>query len=1432
MSSISISGNANVSSLILGSTSSAIENDELDISETNKIRIASLETSDVSQNNRLTTLETSDVSQNNRLTSLETSKIDKPLTISFDNSRNSYTVLASKSANLISVNTIKNISPEQPVATVFTNELSGNFVNNMVINNLKLSYTSTAVGLWNFVNQVEDMSNVMVLKQIAMMGNREATTVTIKNMRPGYISIFDLNWGDSSETNYDFLTITKNSTTLVKVADITATGGFITGTINVSLLPDDVLTINYTKDGNTKMGFDTVYFYLKNLSYTLIPIVSLNVVRNSTTITKLLDYIPNYDVLSIKKNNIIYDIALLAGDIIEFSNNLVSIYKIDLVLDNVITGTSYLSETKVAKNDMHNVTFNNISHNVLQDNDILGWYEGESLYYIDFKDNKYFIKKYSYINICKDNITSLGYIDFPITLLGNSKYSWNNSLYIFANGIFTLDMTDITSFGVDDNRLVKIQNPDKRLWQYENDLKDVTKIYNNPVEFFDFANNYYISTGPSGFTERCKKLDLGITVSGGFYDVDHSTLARDFGGFTRAEYDDLYRDLRDVGILRKYKATRLVYYQDPSSVSTNDALTESQQTALTWQVNHNKYNYLAVFLDVPNADKTPGASNTDYARLMPGETVIMKGSGTRLDNFPLKLCTDGFHKAVNPGKAFIPDELYNNWTFYSIRLPFIIDGSNDTIWLDNSGTPLKHVIPHATYYLNELLDTINKNLKQIYIYIVYAGAAKNRMNVLYIDVEKITIGLYSPSHPSYASSFFGKNGMALDNMFTSNIMKGSSPGYNPYGYRVIRLTDANLYKYKCHTPLTRAEAQLLIDNSLNITLEAQHGPIRNNMPYDKYMACIHELSNAHSTETHKLIYTYNRRCEYGTSELYSNDFSKVIKEVLNNITLNPTVVYNGNQTSNDFPTALYPFEMFLLRSTGGHPSECSELYTSGYGSASDQMIAVRFFRLDWPFPLDPSIGQYPGQYKSTDRITLKNTSGQDISYSLANRSIEITIVNYLESAFWLCTREGVSGEATMYFDIFTSHKNVGGYNGDVNLTTTTNPNIVAGEYLVGIVKPAKVESALAMSDASASLFSDLSGQKIGYIKYHSTNVSVAGNITLLPWYTPGFSDDIQAGILAASTILDYFNKNNVKHIIVDIRNTIGGGTGFNFALQRLMGGNRLQNSYFTNISKTRVLNTNGIGNNTVIGEEKNSAAWDSGKLTKPNFSGNIALKHGEKIQPLDLSGLLPATCFFKGSVNNERRLLMCLNNVNISGTQAGFLTMKGSSINKETFDGDFGLNTKVILYGSYGTPFSTGGSVTSFINWYGVNRRGEEPIKNAPCPGLSRYEASSVYGYKLNNKLYSGGQNFGIFQKPHIKWNMTADIYFKDIGYIKGGLNVKPAIHGYPSTAGPGHAVPVDFQNPFTWRDSGFERMIQLACDPSYADHMYLDDGYGDIPVK
>ena len=182
------------------------------------------------------------------------------------------------------------------------------------------------------------------------------------------------------------------------------------------------------------------------------------------------------------------------------------------------------------------------------------------------------------------------------------------------------------------------------------------------------------------------------------------------------------------------------------------------------------------------------------------------------------------------------------------------------------------------------------------------------------------------------------------------------------------------------------------------------------------------------------------------------------------------------------------------------------------------------------------------------------------------------------------------------------------------------------------------------------------------------------------------------------------------------------------------------------------------------------------------------------------------------------------------------MRVKGTSLDKHRFSGDFGINTQMLGYGVYYRPFSTGGGYTSYINWWTVGRKGSETIKNGLMFGLDRYEVvrfgyvdeGNIYDIEDENRVLKAyDQDFDFLQKPNIKWDMNADVFFQDIGFTLDAEpgTVDPLLDGQPWICK--RYDDVRFNDFGTWRDTVIEKCVTMATDPNVNDHLYQNDGYG-----
>lgn len=1003
--------------------------------------------------------------------------------------------------------------------------------------------------------------------------------------------------------------------------------------------------------------------------------------------------------------------------------------------------------------------------------------------------------------------------------LGNSynMKKIGTNVYAMADGITyqhdpsngTLTLQDVLFIDAQYSyQFRKVVDADNRYWQYSADLQNSSKVFNSPSALFDVAYNSYLSGFGSAFHRISSQLLPGSALK-----LDYSQYRGSYGALSASEYASLYHQLLKTGITRSYNIKRFIYWPYPT-FNRNWSITNDQKAKLRWVVNQNRYNYLAF---VPAQQMSP-----DFCRLCPGERVIMRGSGTRLDGFPLRLSLDGFHTGPNPGPKFsttAPNyNLAEEWELYSIRLPMIIDASNDTIWTDNEFdriTPRPFTLRHGTWYFSEIMNMLHDawNSYELDMFLDPGNFIMPEMAILGHLLICNTGNVYGPNHPMFPSNFFGPNGMDIGYLFHNDTIAALSL------VEIKLLGDGQYPGYKSHTPLSAFEAQQLLNNINFITIEAQHGPIRDDMPYDSFIACVNELSMAKSTEDHSLIAAWVHMAEQGDGEIPS-DMSK-LQKILANRSFPDT--YDAPYTLGDANSGIFAPDIWAhsIRCTGtGHPGEFSENYAPMGTGLMYNSLSRGEGRLDWLAPR--GIGWYP-------EGTI--TSLGDLS----GRGVDVVAVNHLDNPRWLAfdiAPNGIlggdvpRGSPTYKLVPYATHENRFAYRQD-GKEPSFNPEVSEGDWLIGTIKESVVRQALKIPTSKVPV--------IGYITHASTALSShkKADVTLLPWYqAEGLRgtvydsfDSNPLGIMAAASILREFNKLGVEHIIIDQRDTIGGGSPMWGSLQRLIGGDRgfrtLRNIYnsktITENSSTKILHQNDLIEQLVL----------EGKL-EPKFSHPFACR------PTDwLNAGVPKDCVWSGVVTKKRANILWYSNMTtISATQQAYCSWNDSMDDKIGYNGDLGNNTHFIGYGVYNRPFSTGGGYYSYARWYGKHRTGTEEVKAPLLPALDRWEFDRE-GYIDGNGIVKGlDQEFNRLHEPHIKWDMNADVFFRDIGYVIGNPGVNEQTDGRPWLTAAANRSDVVFDQPLTWKDSVLIRSIQMLNDPELEKHYYKDDGYGYVTTN
>jgi len=778
--------------------------------------------------------------------------------------------------------------------------------------------------------------------------------------------------------------------------------------------------------------------------------------------------------------------------------------------------------------------------------------------------------------------------------------------------------------------------------------------------------------------------------------------------------------------------------------------------------------------------------------------------------------------------------------------------AGDTLYADvtNDLPYLKYKLPHGTHYLVDLLqdmyDAYVAGEVEFYVELgnfITAFDPASAPNLYGANDEFVFGGtgkalLYGPDDKKHQSNFFGPTGLDV-----AYLWETKKPLISQLEFISLEFFDGiftKLYpgQYKTHTPLTAKECDLLIDavNNKRTRVSAKHGPVTHDMPYDNFVACIQELSMMKGTEDHNVITPWAMKAEDGLYELPRNmeDLLRRLKTVV----LDPTFTYvapsndidpyedggapgtapiEGVPISATWAPAIY---CIALRLTGaGHSGEYSEMYNAGYMRQHSENQARGEGRLEWIVPrLDQTLYYHP----STVLPVIGDVSG---------RRVEIPIVNYLEDPRWLIT--GIMGPGPVAgapdYSSVPYRLHTGTDYQALEPTDVKYPDAVAGDWLFGVVKDSKARSILGLK-------ANQTPPRIGYITWYTSAFSSQGNSALSTWNDPDFPKADTAALTAAARILQYFNQRGVQHIIVDVRNTVGGGENFWKSFASLVGDDRFYND--TGAEAIMTLEPNGVqyvradvnfqvqreilGEATYLFRDTVLNCWPSALV-----AGGIEAVIPGATWNGEVTG--------QAAVGRKSNILWISNATSISNPQFQLLDIKATSLDKETYNGDFGKSTQFIHYGIYDRPFSTSGNYESQLNWHGKGRAGEEENPVGLMMAIDRWEASrSAY---LDGAIDGEGgvlkgldQEFGDLHRPHIKGNMNATVYWGDIGYTIGNKGVDEETDGVPYV--PPRYKDVVFGQPLTYRDSTLERCIQMVCDPDVESHFYQDDGYGYVTAK
>lgn len=612
------------------------------------------------------------------------------------------------------------------------------------------------------------------------------------------------------------------------------------------------------------------------------------------------------------------------------------------------------------------------------------------------------------------------------------------------------------------------------------------------------------------------------------------------------------------------------------------------------------------------------------------------------------------------------------------------------------------------------------------------------------------------------------------------------------------------------------------------TVSATHGPVTYDMTYEKFVACIQELSAARGTEDHNIIFPWVYKSDNGLYELPIN--MQTLLDKLKTIFIDPTVTYAGPfndidgltvdpESPSDPPIPGVPISAtwaptvyaMPLRLIGvGHGGELSEMYNATYERRHTEDMSRGEGRLEWIVPRWPEIFNYPED-------TVLPIIG-DISL----REVEIPVVNYLEDPQWLTFGKMADGAPDYGFIPFREHTAVD--EEALEPWDIFSPIAVRGSWLVGVLKDSKVRSILNLPVTEAP-------PRYGYITWYTSEWASDGDSSLLPWYDPNFVSVDQAAAVAAARILQYFNENQVKHIIIDVRGTVGGSEPFWQTFSSLIGGERFYGA--NDVIPVMSLEPNGT---TSVRTSVNfQVALEEAGAVEYKFRETILQVSPDAFVEGGLLDLIPGG-IWNGEVTGQAALGLKSNIIwmssatTISNPQFQLLSIKATSIDQTTYDGNFGRSTQFVHYGIYDRPFSTGGGYESYLNWWTRGRTGEEENPVGLMMGIDRWDGIR-YGYMQGNVNGKGGvlkgmdQEFGALQQPHIKWDMNATVFMQDIGFTVGNPGVIPEIDGEPWV--PTRYSDVIFGQPLTYRDSILERVVQMANDPDLESHFYQEDGYG-----
>lgn len=1069
----------------------------------------------------------------------------------------------------------------------------------------------------------------------------------------------------------------------------------------------------------------------------------------------------------------------------------------------------------VADTDLSKITITDVAPSVAEN--VAGYYYcGQSMYYIEDRGEYFTIFVYIFDNFKPYNADRDDFFtSFDTPRVGNTIRIFNvRYTYDAARQEFVADLTDplsVYDLGAT-NFLTPIikkwQGPTDIFWRYNLSLRNTNTMFNTLEKTFEFLYHDYVAGRMSSFADSCPADPLlGVNPFG----MDYSTYKRSKAARTRYQYDGLYKTLTTTGILRKYNLSKLVYW--PKSTA---GLAPATVIALRGNIFQQRDQFIGIYPIVPANPNVPD----DYPRLCPGERVLIKGSGTRLDNNDnVVLSLNGYNvgDGQTAGPGFTNTSFLGQTSYYGIVLSMVIDGSNNIIvyQLPGDPAPTPIALPIGQYYIYQLLNYINQVAPSLYarFYVTprptpsftrAESLALSNQPYLLINAPPGT-RLYSPTSGT-PSTFLGPNGIDVGYLFPGATLVSDA--------NEVLLTMANSpLRLRTHTPLTIAETEVMVANLANITVESFHGPVNNVMNYDNYMACVNELSMASSTEVHVTVSGYGQVGEYSNRFFYHTSEEFVAASQL--AILNYEVVYSTSTSA-----TVRGMIQFPVRPPWGYP-EGSHGYKIGGDQTFGALTAGGFASWLWP-DVDGTFQTGGGMYPPG---TIVNFAGTN--YDLSGRQIEVPIVNYLVDPRWCVNDPEPDGTPRIGFVPYALYESVF----TRNLNRPTLPNIIAGEHLVGIIREDRVRQALNRPVLPVPVW--------GYFSYCASDFNLEGNIAAQGWFEPDayFGSFRKGANFFAAKLCRWFNERGVQHIYVDVRNSAGGIPAIQTAFVNAMGADRQQRylgfGNAGNLERQQMFDDTGVSPSYDLASYRrngeNEGVYDYKYMTNDTF-----------LQPQSQVslGVFPAIESFGGAapvdipgLSTKRNIIWNFSETTTSGTQYAILAAKGASTTL-SFDGDWGNNVQYVAWGGYDRHFSTGGGFVSFINWYGRNRLGLEQSKIPPVAFDVRYEGirahiniSAEESPSGVGSIYAGDDVYFRFQQPNLLPNMTTDVFLRDIGYtLDGGVN---ALQGTPwlATATPG----AQFNDALSYRDSMLERAIVMGSDPNLNTHFFKQDGYGDV---